>query len=223
MDSVRPKQYIEIEGRSILSYSVEALLQSKWIRAVQVVAAPPWHTYITQQLNMLDGLSKLNGFSLPGRNRQESIFHALQDCHMQFGEADAVLIHDAARPLLSVDLVNRCIDALDGYDGVLPVLKMRDTMYLSKDGKSVSMLLNREEIFAGQAPELFLYGKYYSANQRLLKNDNILHINGSTEPAILADMDVTMIPGDETNFKITTDADLRRFEKICSDHRRADK
>ena len=73
-----------------------------------------------------------------------------------------------------------------------------------------------EKIFAGQAPELFLFGKYYRANQSLLPNDEILRINGSTEPAISAGMDVVMIPGDETNFKITTGADLRRFRETRS-------
>lgn len=214
--SARPKQYIEVDGRSVFSYSVEALLQSELIQAVQVVAASQWQAYITQQLEELNGLPKLRGFSMPGRNRQESIYNGLRDCASQLRENDVVLIHDAARPFLSIDLVNRCILALDGHDGVLPVLRMRDTVYLSQNGKSISALLQREKVFAGQAPELFLFGKYYSANQALLQNDEILRINGSTEPAILAGMDVIMISGDESNFKITTGADLRRFQEIHS-------
>lgn len=216
MSSARPKQYMEVDGRSILSYSVEAILQSAQVQAVQVVAAPQWQAYITRQLDTLGGLNKLRGFSTPGRNRQESIYNALRDCASQLREDDAVLIHDAARPFLSTELVSRCILALDGHDGVLPVLRMRDTVYLSQNGKSISTLLPREKIFAGQAPELFLFEKYYRANQRLLPNDEILHINGSTEPAILAGMDVVMIPGDERNFKITTGADLCRFQEIRS-------
>ncbi len=216
LGAARPKQYIEVDGRSVLSYSVEAILRSERIQAVQVVAAPQWQAYIAQQLETLGGLHQLRGFSSPGRNRQESIYNALRDCIPQLREDDAVLIHDAARPLLSTELINRCILALDGHDGVLPVLQMRDTVYLSQNGKSISSLLPREKIFAGQAPELFLFGKYYRANQSLLPNDEILRINGSTEPAISAGMDVVMIPGDETNFKITTGADLRRFRETRS-------
>lgn len=213
--SERPKQYLEAEGRSILSYSVEALLQSEQIQAIQIVAAPQWHGYILQQIKALNGLPKFRGFSAPGRNRQESIFNALQDYASQVQENDAVLIHDAARPFLSIDLISRCIEAFRGHDGVLPVLTMRDTVYMSKDGKRIFTLLRREEIFAGQAPELFVYGKYYRANQVLFPN-NILKISGSTEPAILAGMDIVMIPGDEINFKITTNADLIRFQKILA-------
>ena len=96
---------------------------------------------------------------------------------------------------------------------MLPVLPMKDTVYLSSDGERVTALLNRNEIFAGQAPELFRFDKYYEANKRLLPNE-ILRINGSTEPAIMAGMNIAMIPGDENNFKITTQADLERFCEI---------
>ena len=90
---------------------------------------------------------------------------------------------------------------------------MKDTVYYSRDGYTVGKLLDRKTIYAGQAPEVFLLGKYYEANRRLLP-DRILRINGSTEPAIMARMDIAMIPGDEGNFKITTRADLERFTKI---------
>lgn len=86
---------------------------------------------------------------------------------------------------------------------------------LSEDGKCISSLLDRSKLFAGQAPEAFKLGKYYDANSALLP-EKILLINGSTEPAVLAGMDIVMIPGDENNFKITTRPDFERFEEILS-------
>ena len=77
-------------------------------------------------------------------------------------------------------------------------------------------LLNRNEIYAGQAPELFRLGTYYEANKKLLP-DQILRINGSTEPAIIAGLDIVMIPGEESNFKITTKSDLERFRKMIEE------
>ena len=90
---------------------------------------------------------------------------------------------------------------------------MKDTAYLSEDGRAVSSLLDRRKVFAGQAPEVFLFGRYYEANRALLP-EKILEINGSTEPAVMAGMDIAMIPGDERNFKITTAIDLERFREI---------
>ena len=102
-----------------------------------------------------------------------------------------------------------------GYDGVLPVLPMKDTVYLSEDGKEISSLLDRKQIFAGQAPEAFRLGSYCRANQALMP-DRILTINGSTEVAVMAGMKVHMIPGDERNFKITTAEDFQRFERLVT-------
>ena len=89
-------------------------------------------------------------------------------------------------------------------------------MLLKNDGKKISALLSRDEIYDGQAPEAFHLKPYYEATCQLLP-ERILQINGSTEPAILAGLDIAMIPGDEENFKITTITDLERFRKIVGD------
>ena len=94
---------------------------------------------------------------------------------------------------------------------------MKDTVYYSEDGRVVSQLLARSQIFAGQAPELFRLGGYFTANESLLP-DRILTINGSTEPAIMAGLDIVMIAGDEGNFKITTREDLKRFRQMIGEH-----
>ena len=90
-----------------------------------------------------------------------------------------------------------------------------DYVYSSMDGKTIAGLLDRSTIYAGQAPEVFLLGKYLKANQALMP-EKILTINGSAEPAVMAGMDIAMIPGDEGNFKITTKADLERFAQMIS-------
>ncbi|MBR5316804.1 MAG: 2-C-methyl-D-erythritol 4-phosphate cytidylyltransferase [Lachnospiraceae bacterium] len=208
-----PKQYIQVCGEPIISYCIRQLSVHKQIDAIQVVADPTWQEHILEWLEMADPEKKFRGFSEPGMNRQLSILHGLEDIRAYADDRDYVFVHDAARPLLSEQMISECLDAVVGHDGVIPVLPMKDTVYASVDGKKVSSLLNRSEIFAGQAPEVFQLGKYYEANIRLLP-DQILRINGSTEPAIMAGMDIVMIPGDEENFKITTKTDLERFQKI---------
>lgn len=89
---------------------------------------------------------------------------------------------------------------------------MKDTVYYSDDGMHVDKLLKRSKVLAGQAPEAFRFGKYLEANRTLLP-EQILQINGSTEPAILAGMDIVTIPGDERNYKVTTQEDLKRFRE----------
>lgn len=209
-----PKQYIEAGGHLIISYCIACLSMHEGIDRIQIVAEPVWQERILACLDEERARErfkgKFSGFSLPGQTRQLSILSGLEDIIEYADEEDCVLIHDAVRPLLTETLISDCLDAIDGHDGVLPTLPMKDTVYLSKDGERISALLDRKEIFAGQAPELFRIGPYLDANRKLLPN-RILEINGSTEPAVLSGMDIVMIPGDENNFKITTRADLERF------------
>lgn len=210
-----PKQYIRIYDRSVISYCIECLSCHDGIEAVQIVASPQWRETIRECLAEYDKKRKFRGFSSPGENRQLSIFNGLTDIREYADDLDTVLIHDAARPLLSAQMITDCLKAIQGHDGVVPVLPMKDTVYRSVDGKKISALIKRNEIYAGQAPEAFKIGVYYEANKRLLP-DKILTINGSTEPAVMAGMNMVMIAGDEGNFKITTAEDLKRFQEIIS-------
>lgn len=208
-----PKQYIEVAGRPIISYCMERLFFHSRIDAIQIVADPVWRKQIQGWLEK-DGFGKkFRGFSDPGENRQLSILHGLEDIREYASDNDYVFIHDAARPLLSEQQITDCMIGVSGHDGVLPVLPMKDTVYSSTDGKKITALLKRNEIYAGQAPEVFRLGSYYEANISLLP-ERIRQINGSTEPAIMAGLDIVMIPGDEGNFKITTKEDLERFRKM---------
>lgn len=218
-----PKQYYEVNKKPIIRYVIETLEQSDIVDGIVIVAAAEWQDYVREQISVSE---KFLGFALPGENRQLSIYNGL--CHLRDvlterytlgnGEVDLdddiVLIQDAARPNTSKELVEKCF-CLDGdVDGAMPVLPMKDTVYLSENGTQVSSLLERKQVFAGQAPESFRLGKYLEANETLLPTE-ILKINGSTEPAILAGLNIQMVPGDENNFKITTEADLKRYESIC--------
>lgn len=210
-----PKQYIAVNDRPVISYCIERLSRHDEIHAIQIVAAQEWQNQIKKWLETYDVCRKFQGFSFPGENRQLSIYHGLEDIRKYAADSDSVLIHDAARPLLSEKMITDCVGAMEGHDGVMPVLPMKDTVYRSVDGKTVSALLERSEIYAGQAPEAFRIGLYYEANKKLFP-DVIREINGSTEPAVMAGMHIAMIPGDEGNLKITTPSDLERFRRLVA-------
>ncbi|MCR5210164.1 MAG: 2-C-methyl-D-erythritol 4-phosphate cytidylyltransferase [Lachnospiraceae bacterium] len=212
-----PKQYIEVRGRMMITYSLKTLLECERIDAIYIVAEEAWRERISEEAEATAVCgNKIKAFVTPGPTRQMSIFNGIKEIIKDFGdipETDTVLIHDAARPFLTLRLLKACYEALPGHEGVMPVLRMKDTVYKSQDGRTVSALLKREEIFAGQAPELFLLKPYLRANEELMP-EKILSVNGASEPAVMAGMDIAMIPGDEGNFKVTTDADLSRFKEI---------
>jgi 2-C-methyl-D-erythritol 4-phosphate cytidylyltransferase len=128
-------------------------------------------------------------------------------------EQDIVIIHDAARPLVSQGMIDACYTNCDGFDGAMPVLPAKDTYYLSSDGTHITSLLKRNELFAGQAPESFVFGKYYEVHKKM-SYEELKQINGSSEIAYLCGLQIKMFPGDEKNFKITTQADIENFKRI---------
>lgn len=227
-----PKQYYEVNKKPIIRYVIGTLEKSDVVDGIVIVAAPEWQDYLREQIKVSE---KFMGFAMPGENRQMSIYSGLclvrdilckenlllstkceDDARCENGAENIglndtiVLIQDAARPNTSLQTIADCFSLAEDEDGAMPVLPMKDTVYSSMDGVSISGLLDRKTIFAGQAPESFRLGKYLAANEALLP-ELILKVNGSTEPAILAGMNVKMIPGDENNYKITTEADLKRF------------
>ncbi len=215
-----PKQFIELSGQMMITHSIRPVAESNLVDNYQVVADGKWRDRIENELfedpdSVLS--QKFLGFSDPGENRQLSIYNALIDIQKLLDCAkendDRVIIHDAARPFVTVEDIDDCLKTLDEHDGAMPVLPMKDTVYFSRSGKKVDELLNRNCIYAGQAPEAFRFDKYLKANEELLP-DKILMIKGSTEPAIMAGMDVAMIPGDQRNFKVTTDEDLARAREL---------
>lgn len=213
-----PKQYYEVNGKPVIFYCLHTFLLHEKIDSVQIVADRMWHEYIMQHLFVLPCSEKFRGFSASGENRQLSIYHALTDIREYASEDSFVIIHDTARPCVTALQIADCLKTAKGHDSTLPVFPMKDTAYLSEDGKVVSSLLDREKLFAGQAPEVFLLGRYYEAN-RVLLLDKILEINGSMESAVIAGKDIAMISGDERNFKITTAADLEHFREIVQKDR----
>ena len=204
-----PKQYYEVAGRPLIAYCLDGMAESSSVDAIQIVADEEWKSLVISLVEAAGLQAKLKGFSMPGDNRQLSIYNGLRDIRKYADGDSMVMVHDAA----TADMIDSYFSAAEGKDGVLPCLPMKDTIYHSGDGKTVTGLLNRSELFAGQAPEIYRLDKYLAANESLLP-DKIMQINGAAEPAIMAGMDIGIVPGEERNFKITTLADLERFEKM---------
>lgn len=208
-----PKQYIKVAGKPVFWYCLKTFFQSVHVDAVVIGCALEWQEYVKAQV-MSFQIEKPVYYSLPGETRQYTILNALQEIAKQgYSETDVVIIHDAARPLVTEQLIADCINGCNEADGVLPVIPVKDTLYQSKNGKQITSLLNRNELFAGQAPEAFVFGKYLALHEKMPREE-LLKINGSTEIAYKGGLNVKLIRGDELNFKITTPEDLSNFENI---------
>lgn len=210
-----PKQYVVVNGQPIISFCLQTFLCNKHTDAIVIGVADEWKEYVMEQMEKLHP-AKPVFYAAPGETRQYSIFNALRVVKDQgYSEDSIVIIHDAARPLVSDELINRCYEACDRADGSMPVIAVKDTTYYSEDGKSITSLLDRSKLWAGQAPEAFVFGKYLQIHESM-SHEELLKINGSTEIAFKQGLKVEMVEGDPMNFKITTPEDLSNFESIIN-------
>lgn len=200
-----PKQYLEVGNKPVITYCLEKFETNQLIDEIVIVAAKEWQEFIQQYTYTI---SKLKCFAPAGSSRQHSIVNGMRVSNPQ---TEKVIIHDAVRPNVSDDTITQCILGLDEYDGVMPVLPVKDTIYYSETGEQISSLLNRDQLFAGQAPESFLYNKYLSIHDGMTEEQLGL-VRGSSEIAFRSGLKVKLIKGDEHNYKITTMSDLEKFK-----------
>lgn len=211
-----PKQYVEVCGKPVVGYCIDVMLSHESIDCIIIGVADCWKSYVEKYVSQSVGTKPVY-YANPGETRQESILNTLEVVK-SFGaeDSDIVLIHDGARPLVSAELVSRCLAAASSADAVLPVVPMKDTVYMSTDGKHIDSLLERRTLWRGQAPEAFRFGPYYNINKSMSRGD-LAKITGSTEIAYRAGMKCVLVEGEESNFKITTPDDLSQFEKLIKD------
>lgn len=211
-----PKQYIEVNGKPVLVYTLERIESCPLVDRIIIVAAEEWHEPIKRWVSAYH-ITKYWTLALPGETRQSSILNGLDACTGErICDDDIVVIHDAVRPLVPIELIEMCIQTAAQYGGCMPVLPMKDTVYESKDGTRISALLERRTLFTGQTPEAFRLLGYAKLN-RSCSREELNSYQGSSQIAYHYGMEVHTIPGAEVNFKLTTPVDMERFQRICNE------
>jgi 2-C-methyl-D-erythritol 4-phosphate cytidylyltransferase len=215
-----PKQYHPPEGRPLIAYCLRAFQKCEAISRIVIVAEEAWQRFVRDLIER-EEVTKFSDFADPGITRQQSVYAGLRVLEGSMSEDDLVVVHDAVRPMVREKLIRACIEEALRRDGATPVLRVNDTIYRSKDGHAIFDLLNRQELYAGQTPEAYRFGKYLAAH-KALTDVEMARIHGSSEIAFGFGMDIGLFPGDEENFKITTVSDLERFRLLMESESDAD-
>jgi 2-C-methyl-D-erythritol 4-phosphate cytidylyltransferase len=203
LGSDRPKAFARLGGRTLLAESLERLEASAWVDAIVIAAPPEWEEpsiLVAEELAATKVSSAVTG----GETRSESVRLALEDVP---ADAAAVLVHDAARPLLSDAVIGRVLAPLgEGWDGAVPVLPLADTVKRVA-GERVIETLPRGELVAAQTPLAFVADVLRQA----LGGD----VSAATDCASLVEDRggrVKAVPGDPKLLKVTDAEDLALVE-----------
>ncbi|HEU0095138.1 MAG TPA: 2-C-methyl-D-erythritol 4-phosphate cytidylyltransferase, partial [Rhizomicrobium sp.] len=208
--TVLPKQYEKLAGRPILRRTAEAfagLFKGKW--AVHVVIGPGQGELAAQALAGLDLPAPITG----GATRQQSVRLGLEALATSFGKEgapDFVLIHDAARPLISRKVIDDVVRALEGgADGALPMVAVADTLR-RRDTDGRWTLVARDGLYRAQTPQGFVYAKIAAAHRAHADED----VTDDVALAELAGLKVEMVEGEEKNIKVTRKEDFALAERL---------
>ena len=148
----RPKAFARLGERVLLAESLERLDASDWVDAIVVAAPAGWEEPVILLAEEL-GCAKVGACVTGGATRAESVRAALEEVA---DDAAAILVHDAARPLVTDDVIGRVLAPLsEGWDGAVPAVPLPDTVKRVRDG-AVVQTLDRSELVAVQTPQAFV-------------------------------------------------------------------
>ena len=208
LGSDRPKAFARLGGRPLLAESLERLEESGWIDAIVIAAPPDWEEpsiLVAEEIAATKVSSAVTG----GASRSESVRLALEEVPE---EAAVVLVHDAARPLLPEEVIERVLAPLsEGWDGVVPGVPLADTVK-RVEGDRVVETLSRDDLVAVQTPQAFLA----DALRRAVSGD----VSSATDCASLVESQggrIKVVEGDPRLLKVTDAEDLALVESWLGD------
>jgi 2-C-methyl-D-erythritol 4-phosphate cytidylyltransferase/2-C-methyl-D-erythritol 2,4-cyclodiphosphate synthase len=200
-----PKQYQLVGGKPLIWWTLRAFLEHPGVQHVQCVISPEHRQLYEQAIAGHEGVAVCHG----GITRQESCRAGIKAC-LGAG-CEKVLIHDAARPFVSADLISHVIAELDRCDAVIPGLPIADTIKHAPGGL-IQRTVAREGLWAVQTPQGFSLSAIHKAHENAYANN----IQGLTDDASVAEsfgMSVRVISGRAANRKITTGDDLKQADQ----------
>jgi 2-C-methyl-D-erythritol 4-phosphate cytidylyltransferase len=213
MGSRRPKQYLRLGRAPILVATLRALGRARSLAGI-VVAVPAAHVAATRRLLARARVPKILDVVAGGADRQESVWRGLQRVPE---DARFVVVHDAVRPFVTADLIERVRAAAAGGAATCG-LPVRDTVKRVTDG-AVEATVPRQGLWLTQTPQAFARDLLWEAHDKA-RRDGF----AGTDDAVLVErlgMPVAMVPGLAQNLKITTPEDLRTARAWVKPRRRA--
>jgi 2-C-methyl-D-erythritol 4-phosphate cytidylyltransferase len=200
----RPKAFANLAGRPLLAESLERLEASDWVEALVVVAPPEWEEpsiLLAEELSA----AKVHAVVTGGATRADSVRAGVTEVPQ---EAAVLVVHDAARPLLPDDVIERVVTALgEGWDGAVPALPLADTVKRA-DAGAVADTIDRTDLVAAQTPQAFLAE---TLRRALAGGGDATDCAGLVEAV---GGRIRLVEGDRRLLKVTTQADLDFVETL---------
>lgn len=208
MGTDTPKQYLEINGRPLLHYSIKAFEDSD-VSSIIIVAGESDIDYVRDKIVIPGGFSKVSSIVAGGDERYDSVYCGLTEA-TGYGTIDYVMIHDGARPYVSRDIIDRCMTTVINRRACIAAMPVKDTIKEIDENGVIVSTPARESLYMAQTPQCFEFELCYDSYKKMIDCGDT---KGITDDAMVVEkfgnVRSVVVWGSYDNIKITTPSDLR--------------
>lgn len=203
MNSKVHKQYLIIQDRPVLYYSLKAFEDSA-VDEIVLVVGKGEEEFCRKEIVDKYGISKVKAIVEGGKERYHSVFEGLK----QTSDADYVLIHDGARPFVNQDIIRRCMQEVQKYQACVVGMPVKDTIKIADEEGYAKQTPDRKNVWMIQTPQTFSYALICEAYEEMLKTEDAAITDDAMVLERTKGKKSKLIEGSYRNIKITTPEDL---------------
>ena len=200
----RNKNFEKMNGQAVLTYSLKAFNENSYVDNIIVAIKKEEQQQVENIINQ-EEFNKPVKIVIGGNTRKASVYNCITKT-----DADIVIIHDGARPMIKQEYINKCIENINEIKGVTIGVKSKDTVKITDENNIVTSTTNRNNTWIIQTPQCF--------DRKILLNMHEKYQNSEvTDDCMLLEKDnykVKIIEGNYTNIKITTYEDIKIIEQF---------
>ena len=209
-----PKQFLTVDERPVIVYTLEAFQRHSDIDVIAVVCVEGWENVLWAYANQFN-ITKLKHIIPGGLNGQDSIRNGVYELEKHYSKDDIVLIHDAIRPMVSQEIISDCIVKTKQHGCAISVIPCAEAMVITQDGESSTESYPRDNLKRTQTPQGFSIGKICDLHRRALEA-GITNSVASVTLMIEMGEKVYFSAGSEKNIKLTTIEDNDIFKSLLT-------
>lgn len=208
-----PKQFISVNDKPVIVYTLEAFQKHPDIDSIEVVCLDGWHDALMAYAKQF-GIAKLENIVSGGENGQDSIRNGIMDIFQRYNsEEDIVLVHDAIRPMVLPEIITDNIKVCRKYGNAITVVPCTAAMLKTYDAISTEEQVARDNLKITQTPQAFYIKDIIEAHKEALER-GITNSVASCTMYIELGKKLYMSKGSEKNLKLTTTEDIEIFKAL---------
>ena len=209
----KPKQFLELYGKPIIVYTLEAFDRHNEIDGIIVVMLESWIGY-TKELIRKFGIEKVKKIVPGGSSGQESIYNGLCAASEFYGENDVVLIHDGVRPLIDEETITANIRSVEEHGTAITVTAAIETITMKDETGAVGTIIDRSRCELARAPQSFRLGQILGVHNKVRQENESSGFIDSASMMKHYGYKLYTVQGKPENIKITTPSDYYIFRAM---------